>query len=264
MGLFGAYAIPFLISNNSDRADLFFTYIAVINSAIVFLAFKRRWKLVMYLAQGVTWLLFLGWTMQRKEGELLGIGTFFALFFFGLFFFYAIANRLLRKEPLLADEIYSVLFNNIFLYLSALVLYAPASTLSEIGWVSFIAALWVGGQAAIFHFFFGTEPVFNKIMTLLAVAFLLIFIACLWDGLLVTFMWLTIAVALFVAGVRAKRVWLRLSGIILIGITLLKLLTFDAATFNTVQKIISYLTLGVLLLVVSFFYQKFRQKLFED
>ena len=264
LGLFGAYAIPFLISNNSDRADLFFTYIAVINSAIVFLAFKRRWKLVIYLAQAVTWMLFLGWATQRKEGALLGTGTFFGLFFFVLFFFYAISNRLLRKETLQTDEVYSVLFNNVFLYFSALLLYAPASTLSELGWVSFIAALWVGGQAALFHLFFGTEPVFNKIMTLLSVAFLLIFIACLWDGLPVTFMWLAIAVGLFIAGVNVKRVWLRLSGIILMGVTLLKLLTFDAATFNTVQKIISYLTLGVLLLVVSFFYQKFKQKLFED
>lgn len=264
LGLFGAYAIPFLISNNSDRADLFFTYIALINSAIVFLAFKRRWKLVMYLAQAVTWMLFLGWAMQRKEGSFLATGTFFGLFFFGLFFFYAVSGRLLRKQNLLPDEVYSMLFNNVFLYFAAVVLYAPASTLLQIGWVSFIAALWVGGQAAIFHFLFGTEPVFNKIMTLLAVVFLLIFIACLWDGLPVTFMWLAIAVGLFVAGVHAKRVWLRLSGIVLMGITLLKLLTFDAATFNTLQKIISYLTLGVLLLVVSFFYQKFKQKLFEN
>ena len=264
LGLFGAYAIPFLISNNSDRADLFFTYIAVINSAIVFLAFQRRWKLVMYLAQAVTWMLFLGWAMQRKEGSFLATGTFFGLFFFGLFFFYAVSNRLLRRQGLMPDEVYSVLFNNIFLYFSAIVLYAPASTSAEIGWVSFIAALWVGGQAAVFHFLFGTEPVFNKIMTLLAVAFLLIFIACAWDGLIVTFMWLALAVGLFVSGVKVKRVWLRLSGIILMGITLLKLLTFDAVNFSTIQKIISYLTLGALLLVISFFYQKFKQKIFED
>ncbi|MCW3073463.1 MAG: hypothetical protein JWP69_532 [Flaviaesturariibacter sp.] len=264
LGLLGAYAIPFLISTNSDRADLFFTYIGVINSAIVFLAYKRQWRLVMYLAQGITWMLFLGWAVQRKETQLQGVGTFFALFFFCLFFFYAVANRLLRRQPLQTTEVYSVLANNIFLYLAAIVLYAPSSTAAEIGWISFAGAVWVGAQTAFFHFSFRTEAVFNKIMTLLAVSFLLVFIACLWDGLPVTFLWLSLAIGLFASGVKAKRAWLRLSGIILIGITLLKLLTFDAATFNTVQKIISYLTLGVLLLVVSFFYQKFKGKLFED
>jgi len=48
------------------------------------------------------------------------------------------------------------------------------------------------------------------------------------------------------------------------GITLLKLLVFDSITFSPVQKIISYVVLGVLLLVVSFFYQKFKQQLFGE
>jgi uncharacterized membrane protein len=264
LGLLGAYAIPFLISANSDRADLFFTYIVLINSAIVFLAYKRRWGLVIYLAQGVTWLLFLGWVGQRKGTEWQSVGALFAVCFFALFIFYALANRLLRKELLRTNEVYSILANNIALYLAALLLYMPSASIYDLGWISFAGALWVGTQTAGFHFLFGTEPVFTKIMSLLAVFFLLVFIACLWDGLPVTFLWLTIAIGLFAAGVKAKRVWLRLSGIVLIGVTLLKLLTFDAATFNTVQKIISYLTLGILLLVVSFFYQKFKGKLFED
>jgi uncharacterized membrane protein len=47
------------------------------------------------------------------------------------------------------------------------------------------------------------------------------------------------------------------------GGTLLKLVLLDSMTFSPVQKIISYVVLGVLLLVVSFFYQKFTQTLFQ-
>jgi uncharacterized membrane protein len=43
-----------------------------------------------------------------------------------------------------------------------------------------------------------------------------------------------------------------------------KLLLLDSMTFSAEQKIISYIVLGILLLVVSFFYQKFRAKIFED
>ena len=52
--------------------------------------------------------------------------------------------------------------------------------------------------------------------------------------------------------------------IVLIGVTLAKLVVFDSLIFTTVQKVIAYLILGVLLLIVSFFYQKFKQKLFEE
>jgi len=67
---------------------------------------------------------------------------------------------------------------------------------------------------------------------------------------------------LFSVGFSIKAVWLRLSGIILMGITLAKLVLLDSLRFTTIQKIIAYLTLGVLLLVVGFFYQRFKEKLF--
>ena len=55
-----------------------------------------------------------------------------------------------------------------------------------------------------------------------------------------------------------------MAGIILIGVTLGKLVALDSLTFTTVQKVIAYLVLGILLLVVSFMYQKFKQQLFSD
>jgi uncharacterized membrane protein len=59
LGLVGAYAIPFLISKNADRPELFFLYITLINTAVVFLTFKKGWKLVGFVAQHASWLLFL-------------------------------------------------------------------------------------------------------------------------------------------------------------------------------------------------------------
>jgi uncharacterized membrane protein len=53
-------------------------------------------------------------------------------------------------------------------------------------------------------------------------------------------------------------------GMVLMGVTLGKLLAFDSLNFSTVQKVMAYLILGVLLLVVSFFYQKFRDTLFKE
>src|SRR6266513_5810175 len=39
LGMVGGYGIPFLISQNSERADLFFSYIIVINVGVVYLSF---------------------------------------------------------------------------------------------------------------------------------------------------------------------------------------------------------------------------------
>ena len=85
-----------------------------------------------------------------------------------------------------------------------------------------------------------------------------------WNGVTVTLLWLLTSVIIFSVGVYRKSVPLRLTAILLIGITLLKLVVLDSMSFSPVQKIIAYLVLGVLLLVVSFFYQKFRKQLFRE
>jgi uncharacterized membrane protein len=93
------------------------------------------------------------------------------------------------------------------------------------------------------------------------------FIGFQWDGLTVTLLWLTVSVLLFVWGAWEKKSWPRLASILLIGITLGKLIIFDSADFSTVQKIISFLVIGVLLLLFSFYYQKYnliRSKQNED
>ncbi len=94
-----------------------------------------------------------------------------------------------------------------------------------------------------------------------AFSFLLfvVFIALQWKGLVVTLLWLLTAVLVFGLGVVKRHSSLRMASILLMGATLLKLVLLDSLVFSTVQKVISYLVLGVLLLVVSYFYQKTRE-----
>jgi uncharacterized membrane protein len=54
----GAYGIPFLISANNGRVDLFFSYIIFINAGIAFLSFRKKWKIMSWLALLISWTLF--------------------------------------------------------------------------------------------------------------------------------------------------------------------------------------------------------------
>ena len=86
----------------------------------------------------------------------------------------------------------------------------------------------------------------------LALILFVVFIAFNWNGVTVTLLWLLTSVIIFSIGVHRKSVTLRLTAILLMGITLLKLVVLDSMSFSPVQKIISYLVLGILLLIVSF------------
>ncbi|HYH13802.1 MAG TPA: DUF2339 domain-containing protein, partial [Flavisolibacter sp.] len=65
LGMVGAYGIPFLISRNADQAYLFFLYILIIDLGVLYLSYRKSWKMVGRIALLVTWALFLGWSMMR-------------------------------------------------------------------------------------------------------------------------------------------------------------------------------------------------------
>lgn len=265
LGLVGAYGIPFLISKNEDRADLLFLYVTIINLGVVFLAVRKLWRNVGITAQAITWVLMIGWASMRVAEGFKWTGFIFMCVFFLLFLFTILSFKIIQKERIGVQDGYQLVLNNVALYIAALFVFGisgltgadlPAITLV----VSLIAAL----QALLIYANWKDEIFTTRLLASLALTLFVMFIAFNWDGFTVTLLWLLTAVIMFVAGFRLRSVRTRMAAIILIAVTLGKLLVLDSLVFTTVQKVIAYLVLGVLLLVVSFFYQKFKQQLFND
>lgn len=263
LGLVGAYAIPFLISANADRADLFFLYISLINIGVVYLSYKKGWTVVSGVAQAATWLLFIGWATMQEGRQNQGIGFVFMSFIFLLFLFNSVTSRLLDRHPLAPRDAYAIMANSLALYLSALFVFASSFSDADIARVTLVMTVLTALQAFVIDYWW-QERLAKTILAVLSLLFLTIFIATQWDGLIVTLLWLLTAVLVFAFGVLRRSGFGRMVAISLMGLTLLKLVVFDSLTFTTVQKVISYIVLGVLLLVVSYFYQKYRQRLFSD
>lgn len=263
LGLVGAYAIPFLISKNTGQATLLFLYMTLINSAVVFLSIKKGWKLVGVVAQYLTWTLFVGWASVQYEAKYQWTGLVFLVIFFFLFAFNVLAPRLLHRQALGKSGRWHLVLNNLALYLGAILIFASNLQSYPIAAVTLVLSLFMAVQSYAYHYLWQEEKTRNSV-ALFALVLFVIFIAFRWEGLTVTLLWLFTALVLFSYGIYWKSVWGRLVAVGLMGLTLLKLVAFDSLTFTTVQKVISYLVLGVLLLVVSYLYQKYGNKLFTQ
>jgi uncharacterized membrane protein len=75
--------------------------------------------------------------------------------------------------------------------------------------------------------------------------------------------WTFIALSLMVLGMKFKLQTLRIASLGLFSITILKLFIYDLAG-NTTGKIVSFIFLGVILLVISFLYQKLKFIIQDD
>ncbi len=77
-------------------------------------------------------------------------------------------------------------------------------------------------------------------------------------------LWGAYALLLIALGIGWRRAHLRIAAIVLFGVTLVKLFAYDLASLSTVSKTIVLVVLGVLLLVMSFLYTKFKDRISGD
>lgn len=259
LGMIGAYGIPFLISANAERVDLFFSYILMINIGVVFISFKRSWKWMQYLALLITWILFIGWGLMRYNGSSQQtIGILFMAAYYILFLITALARRLSQATNISAGEIQQVVINNFALYVASILIFTDENYETNLAIVTGISALFAVILAFAFFVWLPAEIILQRMVAWQAIILVVLFIGFEWDGLTVTLLWIGTALLLFIWGMVYKRSWPRLASILLIGITLGKLIIFKNNEFSTVQRIISFLVIGALLLLFSFYYQKFN------
>jgi hypothetical protein len=75
-------------------------------------------------------------------------------------------------------------------------------------------------------------------------------------NLSLSILWGIYALALIVLGIAKRQKHLRIMAITLFSITLIKLISIDMARFDTIGKTIVLVSLGILLLIISFLYNK--------
>lgn len=72
----------------------------------------------------------------------------------------------------------------------------------------------------------------------------------------VSAVWIVYALGSLIAGMRFRIRSIRVMGLALFGIAVLKIFFIDLSTLDKIYRILSFMGLGVMLLVASFFYQK--------
>jgi uncharacterized membrane protein len=65
-------------------------------------------------------------------------------------------------------------------------------------------------------------------------------------------------------GISGRKRYLRIAAIALFAATLVKLFFYDITELDTIMKTVLFLALGVLMLIISFLYNKYKNYLFGE
>lgn len=117
IGQVGAYAIPFLLSDGSDNMQTLFTYVAIINVGILFVAFRQYWKALYVSAFALSWMFLLAWILIEYDGaEQFGQAFTFSVIFFVLFYLTFLAYKLVRAEKYQLADVFLLLSNSFIFF----------------------------------------------------------------------------------------------------------------------------------------------------
>lgn len=117
IGLVGAYAVPFLLSDGSGKVAVLFSYMAIINIGILLIAFKKYWKALYYSSFSLTWIIFFTWFASNfKVAEHFQLALIFLCIFFAIFYAIFLAYKLIKKEKFEIRDIVLLLANSFIFY----------------------------------------------------------------------------------------------------------------------------------------------------
>jgi len=207
IGLVGAYAVPFLLSDGSGKVVVLFTYMAIINIGILVLAFRKYWKSLNYMAFALTWMIFVSWYLSSYQSDKhFAIASLFLCVFFVSFYITFLAYKVVQKEKFDSRDILLILANSFIFYGTGYALLDSLQTGNR-----FLGLFTLGN--AILHFGVSTliyrQKLGDRNLFFLVSGLVLVFIAIAipvqLDGNWVTLLWAGEAALLFWIG-RTKKV----------------------------------------------------------
>ena len=99
IGQVGAYAIPFLLSNDPGQAVILLSYVAIINIGILVISIKKYWEPLYFAAFVITWLIYFSWYgSQNRYNRDYDLAFLFLAINFAIFYVAFMAYKVTKKE----------------------------------------------------------------------------------------------------------------------------------------------------------------------
>ena len=207
VGLVGAYAVPFLLQDNTGTTFALFVYMSIINAGILYLAFRKNWQPVFAVAFGCTWFIFLVLSLRatfwlESDYETLFI---FSIVFYVMFYAMLIANKMKYKEGLGGGGTTIVVLNSIFGYTFGIIL---ANALYDDPIIDGVYTLLFAASQGLVTFITMKQKEADHRLYYLSFGFMLIYatlaIPMMFSGNWITIMWSLQAALFFWIGWKKK------------------------------------------------------------
>lgn len=259
--LIGGFATPVLLYTGQSRELQLFSYISLLNTATLVLAWRRAWRRLLLASLLATMILYFGWYAVFYRRSELALTFGFATVFFVIFAVAPLVQAVSRPDVPSGSSILLVAasLNSAAYFVELYLVLLPIDRMAT-AW----CALCLGAVNAFLGGFLHTKTItggmasrrLGDVHFVLSTVFITLAIAIRLETLWISMGWFLEAAALVTIGFWRKSALVRWQALVLIAVTVAKVFFYDLWRLEQEHRIISFFALGMLLLVVSFLYQR--------
>jgi uncharacterized membrane protein len=247
--LAGGFATPVLISTGQNHEEALLSYLVLLDVATRALVISRGWRRLLLLSFAGTVALYFAWYAEFYSAQQFALTFVFATLFFAIFAMAMIVGRL-GQASVFPPALLVVAALNGVVYFLQVYLMLESST----------ARAWFATVLAIVYLLLArpgrSKPCLQGTHLSLAIGFITVAIALRLQYEWISVGWFVEAALLMAVGFWRKSGFVRWLALALIASTIAKVFAYDIWDLSRGYRIVSFIFLGVLLLAVSFAYQR--------
>jgi uncharacterized membrane protein len=227
LGIIGGFLTPVVLGTGQDNQIALMTYMVILNTAILTIAFYKQWRLLNYLGFVFTWFLFTSWHFSHYEElkfwkTIIFLNLFFLTYAFVPFVYYVRKehqNRLLGIGLIMPNSFIAFSFS-----------FTMIKDAFQIEAVSIATILYAIIFLMMSRYIYKRNQKQVDASTMLlakAMLFLILTIPILFSKQWITFFWAIQAVVIFWAAVKIKNQFLYMSAAFFSAFVIIKLCIYD-------------------------------------
>jgi len=246
--LAGGFATPVLVSTGQNHQVALLSYLALLDVATLAMIFPRAWPRLLLLSFAGTVALYFAWYAQFYSARQFALTFAFATLFWSIFALATMVGS--GRGSIVPRSVLMVAALNGVVYFLQVYLMLESAT----------ARAWLAAVLAIVYMLLARQrrgqARLQGTHLALAIGFITVAIALRLQEVWISLGWFVEAALLMAAGFWRGSAFVRWLALGLIAATIAKVFAYDIWDLSRGYRIVSFVLLGVLLLAVSFAYQR--------
>lgn len=256
--LVGGFATPVLLYTGENRELTLFAYVALLNVATLISAAFRPWRRLLLFSLIATFVLYFSWYAVFYRASDLALTVGFATVFFIIFAIAPLLGGAVRSSPLDSHILLFVASLNAAGFFLELYLVLVQADKTEAAWWALALSAFYLSLSRFPRARSGaySASALRGLHLALGTVFVTLAIAIRVESHWVSMAWFLEAACLMTLGFWWRSPFVRWQALALIAVTIAKAFVLDIWRLERGYRVLSFLALGMLLLVVSFVYQR--------